>query len=113
MTTTEYRRILLDGAAVEVVRDGDELIAADGRRVKTSDAHHLPPVVPSKVIAVHLNHRSRVEEFQTSLPPAPRRRPLAPLLTRRGMQAAPSRLTRRWPKRWLVGSIASAQGRRC
>ncbi|MEU8134632.1 fumarylacetoacetate hydrolase family protein [Streptodolium elevatio] len=69
--TTEYRRILLDGATVEVVREGDELIAADGRRVKTSDAHHLPPVVPGKVIAVHLNHRSRVEEFQTSLPPAP------------------------------------------
>ncbi|MET7619164.1 fumarylacetoacetate hydrolase family protein [Streptomyces sp. NPDC005408] len=67
----EYRRILLDGAVFEVVREGDELVAADGRRVKTVDAHHLPPVVPSKVVAVHLNHRSRVAEFQTSLPPAP------------------------------------------
>ncbi|MEW2388606.1 fumarylacetoacetate hydrolase family protein [Streptomyces venezuelae] len=69
--TTEYRRILLDGSAVQVVREGDELIAADGRRVKTSEAHHLPPVRPSKVIAVHLNHRSRVEEFGVTLPPAP------------------------------------------
>lgn len=67
----EYRRILLDGAVAEVVREGDELVAADGRRVKTGEAHHLPPVVPSKVVAVHLNHRSRVTEFQTSLPPAP------------------------------------------
>ncbi|MFB6931336.1 fumarylacetoacetate hydrolase family protein [Streptomyces chartreusis] len=67
----EYRRILLDGAVFEVVRDGEELVAADGRRVKSVEAHHLPPVVPSKVVAVHLNHRSRVEEFQTSLPPAP------------------------------------------
>ncbi|MCX4695629.1 fumarylacetoacetate hydrolase family protein [Streptomyces sp. NBC_01408] len=67
----EYRRILLDGAVFETVRDGDELVAADGRRVKIAEAHHLPPVVPSKVVAVHLNHRSRVEEFQTSLPPAP------------------------------------------
>lgn len=70
-TTTEYRRVLLDGSAVQVVREGDELIAADGRRVKASEAHHLPPVRPSKVIAVHLNHRSRVEEFGATLPPAP------------------------------------------
>ncbi|MBT2542680.1 fumarylacetoacetate hydrolase family protein [Streptomyces sp. ISL-44] len=67
----EYRRILLDGAVVEVIRRGEELIAADGRRTSTTEAHHLPPVTPSKIIAVHLNHRSRVEEFRTSLPPAP------------------------------------------
>ncbi|MEU6122000.1 fumarylacetoacetate hydrolase family protein [Streptomyces sp. NPDC047123] len=70
-TTTEYRRVLLDGAAVQVRREGDELAAADGRRVKAADAHHLPPVRPSKVIAVHLNHRSRVAEFGVTLPPAP------------------------------------------
>jgi 5-oxopent-3-ene-1,2,5-tricarboxylate decarboxylase/2-hydroxyhepta-2,4-diene-1,7-dioate isomerase len=67
----EYRRILLDGAAVQVTVDGDELVAADGRRVKTEDAQHLPPVVPSKVIAVHLNHRSRVDEFDIDLPDTP------------------------------------------
>ncbi|MEU9396165.1 fumarylacetoacetate hydrolase family protein [Streptomyces sp. NPDC048324] len=67
----EYRRILLDGAAVQVTVDGDELVAGDGRRVKTEDAQHLPPVVPSKVIAVHLNHRSRVDEFQIDLPETP------------------------------------------
>ncbi|MFD6431378.1 fumarylacetoacetate hydrolase family protein [Streptomyces venezuelae] len=70
-TTIEYRRVLLDGSAVQVVREGDELIAPDGRRVKTSEARHLPPVRPSKVIAVHLNHRSRVAEFGFKLPPAP------------------------------------------
>ena len=67
----EYRRIVLDGATVEVVRDGEDLVCADGRRVKAATAVHLPPVVPTKIVAVHLNHRSRVEEFQTSLPPAP------------------------------------------
>src|ERR671922_1195227 len=67
----EYRRILLDGAAVQVTVDGDELVAGDGRRVKIEDAQHLPPVVPSKVIAVHLNHRSRVDEFQIGLPGTP------------------------------------------
>ncbi|MFI2235698.1 fumarylacetoacetate hydrolase family protein [Streptomyces chrestomyceticus] len=69
--TREYRRILLDGTAVHVVRDGDDLVADDGRRTKAATAPHLPPVQPSKVIAVHLNHRSRVEEFGTTLPPAP------------------------------------------
>ena len=67
----ECRRILLDGAAVQVTVEGDELVAADGRRVKTEDAQHLPPVVPSKVIAVHLNHRSRVDEFDIDLPDTP------------------------------------------
>ena len=67
----EYRRILLEGAVVEVTRDGDDLTAGDGRRVRAASAVHLPPVVPSKIIAVHLNHRSRVSEFGAKLPPAP------------------------------------------
>jgi len=40
---TEYRRILLDGACVQVMRDGDELVAGDGRRVAVAEAAHLPP----------------------------------------------------------------------
>lgn len=67
----EYRRILLDGSAVQVRRDGEDLIAGDGRRASAAGAVHLPPVQPSKIIAVHLNHRSRVTEFQVRLPPAP------------------------------------------
>jgi len=67
----EYRRILLDGAAVEVVRDGELLVAGDGRTIPAQAAVHLPPVVPTKIIAVHLNHRSRVTEFGATLPPAP------------------------------------------
>jgi 5-oxopent-3-ene-1,2,5-tricarboxylate decarboxylase / 2-hydroxyhepta-2,4-diene-1,7-dioate isomerase len=68
---TEYRRILLQGAEVQVVRDGAELVSGDGRRVAAADAVHLPPVVPTKIVAVHLNHRSRVEEFGAKLPAAP------------------------------------------
>ncbi len=67
----EYRRILLDGAVVQVIRAGDELVAADGRAVAADEAVHLPPVVPTKIVAVHLNHRSRVEEFGARLPAAP------------------------------------------
>jgi 5-oxopent-3-ene-1,2,5-tricarboxylate decarboxylase/2-hydroxyhepta-2,4-diene-1,7-dioate isomerase len=68
---TEYRRILLDGAAVTVRRDSGDLVAGDGRRIASCDAVHLPPCVPTKIIAVHLNHRSRVTEFGVKLPPAP------------------------------------------
>ena len=68
---TEHRRILLDGNVVDVVRHDDSLVAGDGRTVAIADAHHLSPVVPGKIIAVHLNYRSRVEEFGTTLPSAP------------------------------------------
>jgi 5-oxopent-3-ene-1,2,5-tricarboxylate decarboxylase/2-hydroxyhepta-2,4-diene-1,7-dioate isomerase len=67
----EYRRILLDGVAVEVVRRGDMLVAGDGRQVGVRDAVHLPPTQPTKIIAVHLNYTSRTREFMTRLPPAP------------------------------------------
>lgn len=71
MTTTEYRRILLDGNAVDVRVDGDQLVAGDGRRAAIGDATHLPPVAPSKIVCVHLNYISRVKELQTALPKAP------------------------------------------
>ncbi len=67
----ETRRILLDGYPTEVVRDGDDLVAHDGRAVSVDDAVHLAPVEPSKIICIHLNYRSRVDEFMTKLPAAP------------------------------------------
>jgi 5-oxopent-3-ene-1,2,5-tricarboxylate decarboxylase/2-hydroxyhepta-2,4-diene-1,7-dioate isomerase len=68
---TEHRRILLDGVATDVVREGQELVTDDGRRFPIEGANHLPPVQPSKILAVHLNYRSRVEEFMARLPAAP------------------------------------------
>ena len=67
----EFRRILLEGTPVLTQRDGDQLIAADGRSVGVGEATHLAPCSPSKIICVHLNYRSRVEEFMTKLPAAP------------------------------------------
>ena len=88
---TEYRRILLDGAVVQVVRDGAELVAADGRRVAADEAVHLPPCTPTKIVAVHLNHRSRVEEFQVRLPAAPTyfHKPVSALLGHGGAVVRP------------------------
>ena len=62
---------MVDGHAVPVRREGDELVAADGRRVAIDDAQHLPPIEPSKIICVHLNYESRRAEFGVALGPAP------------------------------------------
>ena len=67
----ETRRILVDGEPTEVTLTDGMLVDAAGRAVHPDEADHLPPVVPTKIICVHLNHRSRVEEFMTTLPPAP------------------------------------------
>lgn len=108
---TEYRRLLLDGTAVEVVRDGDTLCASDGRIVGIDEALHLPPVVPTKIVAVHLNYGSRVEEFQTTLPPAPTyfHKPTSSLNAHRGAVVRPERC------HWLnyEGEIAIVIGRTC
>ena len=72
----EYQRILLDGYLTVVTRDGDRLLAGDGRSIAVEDAHHLPPIEPRKIkprkiICVHLNYMSRVDEFMTKLPATP------------------------------------------
>ena len=89
----ETRRILLDGAVVTVVRDGDELVAGDGRRLRAEEAEHLPPCQPTKIIAVHLNYRSRVEEFMTRLGPAPTffHKPVSSLTAHGGAVVRPAR----------------------
>jgi 5-oxopent-3-ene-1,2,5-tricarboxylate decarboxylase/2-hydroxyhepta-2,4-diene-1,7-dioate isomerase len=108
---TEYRRILLDGAAVGVRRDGDELVAGDGRRVPAGEAVHLPPAEPTKIIAVHLNYRSRVAEFGTTLPAAPTyfHKPVSALVGHGGAVVRPANC------RYLnyEGEVAIVIGRTC
>ncbi len=67
----ETRRILLDGLPTTVVREGELLVATDGRQVRAEDAIHLPPCKPTKIVCIHLNYESRVKEFLATLPPAP------------------------------------------
>ncbi len=89
---TEIRRILLDGYPIEVVRDGEELVAPDGRRIAIGDATHLAPSEPTKIIAVHLNYDSRTQEFMTKLPPAPTyfHKPITALNTHKGAVVRPA-----------------------
>lgn len=107
----EYRRILLDGYPTVVQRQDDELVAGDGRRVAISDATHLAPTDPRKIICVHLNYRSRVEEFMTKLPAAPTyfHKPVTALNSHGGRIVRPERC------QWLnyEGEIAIVIGRHC
>lgn len=109
--TAEYRRILLGGVAVQAVRDGDWLVAADGRRVAIDDAQHLPPAEPTKIIAVHLNYASRTAELMTRLPAAPTyfHKPISAINGHRGEVVRPEGC------RWLnyEGEIVIVIGRVC
>jgi 5-oxopent-3-ene-1,2,5-tricarboxylate decarboxylase/2-hydroxyhepta-2,4-diene-1,7-dioate isomerase len=108
---TEYRRILLDGAAVQVMRHGDELRASDGRTISVDEAVHLPPSEPTKIIAVHLNYPSRSDEFMTKLPAAPTyfHKPITALNSHRGAVVRPAGC------KWLnyEGEIVIVIGRTC
>ena len=109
--TTEYRQILLEGYPILAVREGDELVTRDGRRVPVASAVHLPPCRPSKIICVHLNYHSRVKEFMTKLPPAPTyfHKPLTALNSHGGDIVRPERC------QYLnyEGEIAIIIGRSC
>src|SRR5258706_14801493 len=59
----EYRRILLHGSVVQVRREGDDLLAGDGRRVAAADLAPLPPGVPTQIITVHLKPPRPVAPF--------------------------------------------------
>jgi len=111
MTLQETRRILLDGNPVDVARHGDTLVAGDGREVPISDAVHLPPVTPSKIVCVHLNYISRVTEMMTSLPPAPTyfHKPVSALSSHHSAVVRPEGCN------WLnyEGEIAIVIGRTC
>ena len=107
----EYRRILLDGYPTVVIREGDLLRARDGRSVAVGDAVHLPPTEPRKIICVHLNYTSRVDEFMTKLPATPTyfHKPVSALCGHRARVVRPERC------RWLnyEGEIAIVIGRHC
>ncbi len=108
---TEIRRILLDGYPIQVVRDGEHLVAPDGRRIAIEDATHLAPSEPTKIIAVHLNYDSRTQEFMTKLPPAPTyfHKPITALNTHKGAVVRPAGC------KWLnyEGEIVIIIGKTC
>ena len=107
----ETRRILLDGLPTSVTRDGEELVAPDGRRLPIDEAVHLAPCEPTKIVCIHLNYESRVKEFLAKLPVAPTyfHKPVSALNAHGGTVVRPPRC------RYLnyEGDIAIVIGREC
>ncbi|HET6510238.1 MAG TPA: fumarylacetoacetate hydrolase family protein [Baekduia sp.] len=71
MTEVRRVRVAVDGIPVWGRRAGDEIVLEDGRRIDEASARYLAPVEPSKILAVHLTYRSRIEEYRANTPPAP------------------------------------------
>jgi 5-oxopent-3-ene-1,2,5-tricarboxylate decarboxylase / 2-hydroxyhepta-2,4-diene-1,7-dioate isomerase len=64
-------RVLWDGAPEWGEREGDEIVLDSGERIPDAEVHYLAPVEPTKIIAVHLTYRSRVDEYAARTPPQP------------------------------------------
>ena len=64
-------RVLHDVVGVWGWREGDEILLDSGERFPEAEAQYLAPAEPTKIIAVHLTYRSRVEEYAAATPPQP------------------------------------------
>jgi 5-oxopent-3-ene-1,2,5-tricarboxylate decarboxylase/2-hydroxyhepta-2,4-diene-1,7-dioate isomerase len=51
--------------------DGAEVVLEDGTRIPDEEAVFLAPVEPTKILAVHLTYRSRLEEYKARTPAEP------------------------------------------
>lgn len=108
---TEFRRIEVNGSSLTVEREGEKLLASDGRTFEIAQVKHLPPATPTKIIAVHLNYESRTKEFLTKLPSAPTyfHKPITALNSHLGDVIRPQRCN------WLnyEGEIVIVIGKQC
>lgn len=64
-------RVLYKGTPTWGRCEGDEILLDSGERLPEEEAHYLTPAEPSKIIAVHLTYRSRVEEYAARPPAQP------------------------------------------
>jgi len=51
--------------------DGERIVLDDDSEIGQADALYLAPVEPTKIFAVHLTYRSRIEEYAARTPPEP------------------------------------------
>jgi 5-oxopent-3-ene-1,2,5-tricarboxylate decarboxylase / 2-hydroxyhepta-2,4-diene-1,7-dioate isomerase len=70
---TELRRVRVDAGGTPEWgrRSGDTITLDDGRTMAEADATYLAPVQPTKIIAVHLTYRTRIDEYAAKVPPYP------------------------------------------
>lgn len=66
----ERRRVLIGGSSFwGTMQDDRQLRLDDGRTLDAESAHYLPPVNPSKIIAVHISYSSRSFETRNKSKP--------------------------------------------
>ena len=71
MTELRRVRVAVDGTPEWGTRTGDAITLQDGRTIAEAGATYLAPVQPSKIIAVHLTYRTRIDEYAANVPPYP------------------------------------------
>jgi 5-oxopent-3-ene-1,2,5-tricarboxylate decarboxylase/2-hydroxyhepta-2,4-diene-1,7-dioate isomerase len=64
-------RVLHEGEPAAGTLGADEIVLDDGIRLDPATVTWLAPVVPSKIIAVHLTYRSRLVEYDAREPAEP------------------------------------------
>lgn len=64
-------RVEVDGVDWWGTPVGDRIRLDGGEEIAEADARYLAPAEPSKIFAVHLTYRSRVEEYAARMPPEP------------------------------------------
>ena len=64
-------RVEVDGEPRWGRRAGDRIVLEDGSELAEPEALYLAPVEPTKILAVHLTYRSRIEEYAARTPPEP------------------------------------------
>ena len=73
MDATNGRRVRVEvgGAPHWGRRAGETIELDDGSEIAEAEATYLAPVTPSKILAVHLTYRSRIEEYAARTPAEP------------------------------------------
>ena len=64
-------RVEVDGEARWGRLVGESIVLEDGTELAEAEAFYLAPAEPTKILAVHLTYRSRVEEYAARIPPEP------------------------------------------
>jgi 5-oxopent-3-ene-1,2,5-tricarboxylate decarboxylase / 2-hydroxyhepta-2,4-diene-1,7-dioate isomerase len=71
MTEMRRARVTVDGHPAWGRRTGGAIELEGGRLIPEAEATYLAPVEPSKILAVHLTYRSRIEEYGAQVPAEP------------------------------------------
>lgn len=61
-------RVQRNNRPVNGYQEGNKLYLDNGETISADEAHYLPPVEPTKIIAMHLNFPSRIKAFGAKMP---------------------------------------------